>query len=274
MIRLQRLKNIRATAEDRHLRPKLGPSAAPGPVSLIKDLPAKAQPRQAAGVRGQHRRSPPPDPIKPETIPRDFEGKAAVLMATGPGLTPEVMDEIMAARLTQELYLFGCNDAYRIAPYLNVHYACDFAWWRKHFEHIREYETTHGMWTQEPNMPQSQFPGLRRIKGCGAKGLSRKQDLIHFGNNSGYQLINLAYLFGINRIILCGYNMRVVNNKKHFFGDHPEGLARNGGYTGFVQNYATIKPEDYGIEIVNATPNTALNMFPKMSLTDALQKFR
>jgi hypothetical protein len=270
LIREQRLKNIRATADTLPLRPRTDTTRA----SLIKDLPAKTKPRQAAPVNGTVKRQPASDPIPAETIPRAFDGKTAVLMATGPGLTPEVVAEVMDARLRQELYLFGCNDAYRIAPYLNVHYACDFAWWRKHFENMVHYETTHGMWTQEPNMSQHSFPGLHRIKGCGAKGLSRKQDLIHFGNNSGFQLINLAYLFGITKFILCGYNMQVIGGKKHFFGEHPEGLNRGGGYTGFIQNYDTIKPADYGIEIINATPQTALRAFPKMSLTDALQRFR
>lgn len=123
-------------------------------------------------------------------------------------------------------------------------------------------------------MSADSFPGLRRIAGRGGKGLSRQQDLIHFGNNSGYQLINLAYLFGIKNMILCGYNMQVINNKKHFFGDHPQGLNRSGGYNGFVSQYRTIRPEDYGIEIINATPDTALDAFPIMALAEALDKFK
>jgi hypothetical protein len=64
--------------------------------------------------------------------------------------------------------------------------------------------------------------------------------------------------------------MQPVKGKKHFFGDHPDGLNRGGGYTGFVKNYESIKPKALDIEIINATPNSALHCFPKMSLEEAL----
>jgi hypothetical protein len=260
------MKSVRLAAQEAHLRPI-------GRLAVLPDDGPTKRPKQAQGVAGHIRRTKPLDPIPAETIERVFPDKTAILFATGPGLTPEVVAEVMAARSVNDLKLFGCNDAFRIVPELDVHYACDFSWWRKHFQSMKDYPTTHGMWTQEPAMSRTEFPGLRRIAGTAAAGLSRKQNLIHFGNNSGYQLINLAYLFGVRNFILCGYNMKVVNKRRHFFGDHPEGLNRSGSYSGFVQNYETIKPADYGIEIINATPDSALKCFPKMGLADALQRF-
>lgn len=245
---------------DRALRPA-GIVAAP-----------KLRPKQARGIKG-HKRARVNDPIRPETIVRAYEGDTAVLFATGPSLTSEVVDAVMNARVRSQtpLRLFGCNDAYQIVSTLDVHYACDATWWNRHYQHMKDYVATHGLWTQEPHMSKSDHPNLRRIAGRSGKGLSVAQDLIHFGNNSGYQLINVALLFGIKRMILCGYNMSVVDKKRHFFGDHPQGLNRSGNYRGFIGNYKTIKPADYGIEIINATPQSALDMFPKMSLEEALK---
>lgn len=232
----------------------------------------KLRPKQGKGIKGA-KRARVNDPIQPETIVRAYEGDTAVLFATGPSLTDDVMDAVMNARVRSQapLRLFGCNDAYQIVSTLDVHYACDASWWHKHYQHMKDYVATQGLWTQEPQMSQSAHPNLHRIAGRSGKGLSTAQDLIHFGNNSGYQLINVALLFGIKRMILCGYNMSVVDKKRHFFGDHPQGLNRSGSYTGFIGNYKTIKPDDYGIEIINATPRSALDMFPKMSLEEALK---
>ncbi len=231
----------------------------------------KLRPKQGKGIKGT-KRARVNDPIKAETIVRHYEGDTAVLFATGPSLTDEVVDMVLNARVRSQapLRLFGCNDSYRILPALDVHYACDSNWWHKHCEGIQGYPRAHGSWTQEPQMSQSAYPDLHRIAGRSGKGLSTAQDLIFFGNNSGYQLINVALLFGIKRMILCGYNMSVVDKQRHFFGDHPQGLNRSGSYTGFIGNYRTIKPDDYGIEIINATPRSALDMFSKMSLAEAL----
>lgn len=233
--------------------------------------PPKLRPKQAQAAHGRPKNARVSDPAKAETIVRECEGGTAVLFATGPGLTEEVVDAVLEARKHKKLYLFGCNDAYQIVPCLDVHYACDANWWRIHYTKMEGYPVTYGLWTQEPQMSKSVYPNLRRIAGRGGKGLSTAQDGIIFGNNSGYQLINVALLFGIKRMILCGYNMSVIDKKRHFFGDHPQGLNRSGNYTGFVGNFKTIKPNDYGIEIVNTTPQSALKMFPVMTLEEALK---
>jgi len=237
------------------------------PTGLV--LEKKKAPKQANGVAA---RPPPPpgDPIKPETIQRIFEGGTAVLFATGPSLTEDVVETVLEARRDRKLYLFGCNDAYRIVPTLDVHYACDAGWWNVHYAKMEAYQVAHGLWTQEPRLSKSKFPKLRRIAGRSGAGLSTAQDLIYFGNNSGYQLINLALLFGIKKMVLCGYNMSVIRGKRHFFGDHPEGLSK-GNPNGFIAGYNRINPQQYGIEILNATPNTALKAFPIVTLEDALK---
>lgn len=259
-----RLRTVRAAARGNFSIP---PAAAEHMPPILAPKKQK-QPRQALGVRQPPRKAC-TNPIKPEVIQRIFEGDTAVLCATGPSLTAEVAAEVAAAAAGSTLRVFGCNDSYRLLP-LDVHYACDFPWWREYYEEVAQLKIPGGMWTQEPAMDKSRFPLLRRIAGCSRPGLSTDQGKIHFGNNSGYQLVNLAYLFGIKRILLCGYNMRVVDGRKHFFGDHPQGLCRGGGYAGFVRNYETMHPEKYGLEIINATPNSALHCFKKMALSEAL----
>lgn len=237
---------------------------------LLNQYRPTAEVRKAVKAAKIRRKGPVTDAIQPESIVRRCEGGTAVLFATGPSLSDDVVSQVLAARMERKIFMFGCNDAYRIVPSLDAHYACDSGWWNVHYAEIAQQDFPLGMWTQEPHMSAADFPALRRIAGRGGAGLSASQDKIHFGNNSGYQLINLAYLFGITTFILCGYNMSAVNKKKHFFGDHPQGLNRTQSYTGFVKNFDTIKPEDLGIRIINATPQSALTSFEKLTLTQAL----
>ncbi len=99
--------------------------------------------------------------------------------------------------------LFLVNDAYLLSDG-DVLYACDYRWWRKHVDHVRSLSTGE-LWTQCKRSAR-EF-GLKRVVGYKRPGLSTSTDEIHFGDNSGYQAINLAVNRGHKRIGLLGFNM-------------------------------------------------------------------
>jgi len=77
------------------------------------------------------------------------------------------------------------------------------------------------------------------------------------------------HLFGSGtRIILLGYDMMVDGKQRHWFGDHPQGLNVASNYTSFMNRFKTIRPAEYGLEILNATRRTALTCFPCHRLED------
>jgi hypothetical protein len=104
-----------------------------------------------------------------------------------------------------------------------------------------------------------------------APGFSHIPARIHYGNCSGFQAINLAILFGATRIILVGFDMRVVNGQRHFFGDHPAPLGNACQYEHFLPAFeAAARTLPRHISIVNCTPGSALKCFPMASLDAAL----
>lgn len=98
--------------------------------------------------------------------------------------------------------------------------------------------------------------------------------MIHRGDNSGYQAVNLAYLMGAERIILIGFDMMMFGKQRHWFGDHPEHMNVASNYVSCIRWFGTIKPEDYGLEIINCSRRTALNHFPKHDLDEMLAAIR
>ena len=209
------------------------------------------------------RNLPPSDRIEPL-----YAGKLGVCCATGPSLTKEVCD-YLSLRYDQ-IALFGCNDAFRQFTRLHVHYACDPTWWDKHHADITQsgISIESGMWTQDQNSAKKYQ--LKYIQSSSNKGLSIVPSVINQGSNSGFQLINLAYNFGIRRFLLCGYNMAVVEGKRHFFGDHPNGLHRGGDYTGFAKQFESIDCRALNITITNCTERSKLTAFPMGKLEDHL----
>jgi hypothetical protein len=86
--------------------------------------------------------------------------------------------------------------------------------------------------------------------------------------------VNLAMLLGAKRIVLLGYDMKAgARGKKHHHPDHagrnPTGAAQ---FKGWVAAFATMAPDlaKAGVEILNCSRETALDMFPRAKLEDVL----
>ena len=90
------------------------------------------------------------------------------------------------------------------------------------------------------------------------------------GQCSGFAAISFALHLGFKRLVLVGFDMRIVDGQRHFFGDHPLPL-RNTDASQFVTDFeraAKALPAD--IQITNATPHSALRCFPYRPLEDVL----
>lgn len=188
-------------------------------------------------------------------------------MATGPSLTQQVVEYVRPFHEQGHVKVFGCNDTYRNVDYLDVLYACDPHWWKKNLAALKH--PCQQKWlTLDLDFARKHH--LKVVYGESKSGLCKEKNKIHFGGNSGFQLINLAWHFGCRRFILVGYNMDVPKGmRQHFFGKHPQGLNQENNYRSFVQTYQRITPEDRK-KIVNCTEPTALTCFRKTKLEDEL----
>jgi hypothetical protein len=117
---------------------------------------------------------------------------------------------------------------------------------------------------------------LNWVKGEGSSGLGRRH--IHWGGNSGFQAINLAYLWGASRIVLLGFDMQVdqISGASHWFGEHkpaPGVPVRNPKkFDSWIRHLETMARDltDAGIQVYNATRTTALTCFPRIPIDQIL----
>lgn len=198
------------------------------------------------------------------------EGKTAVMFATGPSLTSEVIELVRPYHESGKVLAIGCNDSYKVINYLDILYACDATWWDYHIEHNDVLDICKAeLWTQEEKIVKK-YENINHIPGIHSPAFSIEPNLIHFGSNSGYQQLNLAYLMGVRKFILCGYNMG-AGGSTHFFGVHPKGLNRSSPYNIFIQAYNSIQPEIKEM-VINCTEPTALECFKKQTLKETLEE--
>jgi hypothetical protein len=224
--------------------------------------------------------------LRTSPVGSDWAGDPCIVVATGPSLTPEVIEQIRRERWRAPWRVVAVNDAYRVTPWADAMYACDNHWW---LNAQRDFSKFSGeLWTshEEINHPHEvhandsreilkRFPAVRVVAGIEGHEFSFDPRLIRYGLNSGFQAINLALLKGCRQIVLVGFDSRHVNGQAHFFGNHPEGIptSTSDGYLSHVEpfNRAAKKlPKD--VKIINATPGSAIKCFPIMSFEDACRE--
>jgi hypothetical protein len=142
-------------------------------------------------------------------------------------------------------------------------------WWNAYFPELSR--SFHGeMWTVS-NAARDRY-GLRWVFGADREGLAPKNDYIHTGRNSGYQAISLAYIFGVKKILLLGFDMQRTNGKSHWHGDHPRGLGNGSRYQGWIiaMNKLAKDLADKGVTVINCSRQTALKCFPRSTIQKEL----
>lgn len=201
-------------------------------------------------------------------VPRLWPGETVVCLGGGPSLTQEDVDYVRGlARV------IAINDAYRLAPWADVLYACDEKFWKWQYRfHEDAINDFHGFrYALTP--ASARHPFVEVLRNTGETGLELEPTGLRTGRNGGYQAINLAVHFGVTRILLLGYDMSLGHGgKSHWFGDHPDRMKPP--LTVFRRNFPTIaKPlKEIGVEVLNCSRRSALTCFPKVTLECALPR--
>ncbi len=174
------------------------------------------------------------------------------------------------------------NESWRLMPGADALYFCDAQWWTTQIAHNRrtpDWTTSFhdliykGFWiTVAPGFED--HPQVRSLKLTGERGLESDPMGLRHGSNAGYQAINLAANYGVKRILLLGYDMRVVNGRTHWHNEQRESAE---GFKMVLEKSmlphfsSLVEPlAERGIDIVNVTPGSALTCFRMSTLEKEL----
>lgn len=220
-------------------------------------------------------------------IDPEWVGYTAVCIASGPSLTLADVNRIRDWRQRDGCRVVVINDNYLIAPWADACYFADVRWWEHHRAKpfFRDFagrkisiENGAGRFAADATVLRN-----LSLQGGTMGRLSLDPTGIYTGQNSGYQAIGVAVLYGCRRIVLLGYDMRAkempqdepgrggVKLSHHWFGDHPW-PSDGGSYRYFREEFGRMAPTARmnGIEILNATPDSALEHFPMVTLDEVM----
>ncbi len=202
------------------------------------------------------------------SVPREWEGETAVIFASGPSLNQEQIDMVKAANVRT----IAINRTIAAVPWADVHYFCDYKFYRwalsdPDYADVRAaWEKFKGRMVTISNVPTAAY----HLKRGHMYGVSDEPEALATGNNSGYQSINLAYLFGAKKIILLGYDQRAVNGRIHHHKNHPSPTNESiFEHTSLMFDFISAPMATRAL-VINATPDSRLESFKKMSLQEAL----
>lgn len=153
-------------------------------------------------------------------------------------------------------------------------YGCDGAWWKQN----RGVPDFQGLKVSQDENACTKFSDLRKvslIEECDDL-LVKEPGRLGAGGNSGFQAVNLVVQFGVSRIILIGFDMR-IDRGIHWHGPHGKGLG-NPREDKFVRwrhafGKAAGTLAGLGVEVINASPDSTLTIFPRMSFKEALAQW-
>jgi len=219
-----------------------------------------------------------------------WSGKTVVIIAGGASLTRRQVHFVRNAHATGLVECIAVNAAYLWVDFASVLYFADSHFFRWHNEGIpilglslnavdvRErfasfagqkcsIQSSGGNITDEAvhMMRNRDFPGH-------GEGLSLDPRYLVTGRNSGFQALNLAVLAGSKRIILVGFDGRPgIDGRDHFHGGHPRPTPE-AAYplyrSAMVAASAALR--NAGVEVLNCTPGSAIDCFPRVDLEDSL----
>lgn len=216
-------------------------------------------------------------------VERKWSGQPAVIIGGGPSVTPEVVNSIRG-----RARVIAINNSYLLAPWADLVYFADADWWEWHTAGI----ATAGLAKEEVAKRFAEFAGQKvSIFGTGMRikdprvhmmriserrrGLSSNPRELVTGGNSGYQSINFAWLAGADPILLLGYDMSYANNgkKTHWHGGHPARYAEQ-AYFDYAKKFASIVDDLKGTRVINCTPGSRLEAFPRGEIESILSHTR
>ncbi len=185
-----------------------------------------------------------------------WAGRAVVCIASGPSLTPEDCETVRAAGLP----VIVTNTTFRLCPWADVLMAFDGKWWAHYADEV-----------------QSNFNGQRvacskaSVK-YGATNIGGEKWFKSF-NNSGAAAIALAAVGGAERIVLLGYDCQKTGGKTHWHGPHPAILSDAKSIDNWPIHFKNVARfcAEREVPVVNASRATAIKVFPRTTLADALQ---
>lgn len=212
-------------------------------------------------------------------VPRMWPGSTVFIIGGGPSASPAVTD---FSPLYEGQRVIACNNAYGDPVYsgknlvamiprkwVDICWFGDQKWWGWHHDLIRPFPNLIATCATNTGLRDKvkRVKAVNRGKKC---GIMKNPARVSWNACSGTSAINLAYHLGAARVVLLGFDMGYVDGRKNYHTDHQEPDADPFDiYLKYLKVVAK-EAKELGLEIVNATPDSACKSFPFATIAEVI----
>lgn len=170
-------------------------------------------------------------------------------------------------------HVIGINNAYMLGHWLDALFFGDCGWYLVHRLALAEWPKLKiTCCNRFANKPKEQSEGIKYLpKSSNYRfGICPDPRQVSWNSNSGAAAISLARHFGVKRIVLLGFDMNQEGPRTHWHKGH--GSKKPPPFVRHLRGFSTIAQhaKEMGLEIINASPDSAIEDFPKVALKDVL----
>jgi hypothetical protein len=197
----------------------------------------------------------------------DWSGPVAII-ASGPSAK-----KANIPALRGKMPVIAIKENVELAPWADVVYGCDAAWWKKRLG-LQEFKGLKVTWAGSNDHRPAPYLDIRHVE------ITIKSDDLIFepsgklgsGGNSGFQALNLAVQFGAKRVLLIGFDMH-DRSGAHWYGRNNWPQGNNPTEDNFRRwrrafELAAPKLKERGVEVFNASDISVLRCFERRKAED------
>jgi len=190
-------------------------------------------------------------------IPILWNSGTVFVFGGGPSLAGVDVNRLKGHRV------IAVNNAYKLADWIDVMFYGDCRWLGGHADGLKRFSGLKMTTCPNHDSNLGRSIGIKVLAKRRQHGIHSQPDAVNWNLSSGACAINVAVHLGAKRIILLGYDMRRVDGRNNWHPDHITTKDHN-PYARFLTPFPIIAADlrRLGVECVNATPGSALTVFP------------
>ena len=213
------------------------------------------------------------------STPRQFDVPEKIIQQVlSKELNPDAYSPYMKA--IHSKHVIGVNAAFLIGDWIDMMFFGDARFFLEYRVRLAEFPGLKVTCHERPSKAKYAKEKIKYLpkNPKHGKGISPNPSSVSWNGNSGAAAISVAVHTGATRIILVGFDMKLDKNyKQHWHGlygtagrkdDNPKGLPFPKHLLGFtaIRRDSLIK----GVEILNASPDSAIMQFKKVTVKELL----
>jgi hypothetical protein len=221
-------------------------------------------------------------------IPKIWEGETAFILGGGAsvisqfGIPQSVVQSVRKGNVPMSVYspfmeslhdlkIIGVNSAFKIGGWMDYVYFMDKDYMLTNRGELAVYPNP----VVSPLLYSEGESWCNTVKASKESGICTIPNTVAYNHNSGWGAVNLAYHLGARRIVLIGFDMKIINKKQHFHGDYINSklVRTEESKMGFSKHLnvvpAIVKDaKRLGVEIINTSMKSAIKQFKKVPLKE------